>query len=176
MTDGRAIEVWNFKWPRRQPGVSVARFLGEDTFGRWLGLTEGNPWWTADRSHSGVFLSSFVVLVPHGTYWTACFNPVNPVVDVDIVLPVRWIDDVLEIVDLELDVLRTIDGRVQVRDRNELARVRAAWAMPDDIAAQAEAVCEQVRMQVEQRNEPFGDVGPSWLVRFLANTMPGSDV
>lgn len=169
MSDRRAIEVWNFKWPRRQPAVSVACFLGEDQYGRWLGLTAGDLWWTTDRAHSGVFLSSFVVVVPHGTYWTACFNPADPVVDVDVVLPVRWVDDVLEIVDLELDILRTTDGHVSVRDRDEFARVRAAWAMPDDIATRAEATCEHVREMVERRVEPFGAVGGAWLSRFLAD-------
>jgi hypothetical protein len=169
MTAGRAVEVWNFKWPRRQPGISVARFLGEDAYGRWLGLTEGDPWWTADRSRSGVFLSSFVVVVPRRAWWTACFNPADPLVDVDVVLPVRWVGDVLEIVDLELDVLQTADGRVHVRDRDEFARVRAAWGMPDDVARQAEAACEQVRAQVELGAELFGTVGTAWLARFLAD-------
>ena len=64
-----------------------ARLLGEDAFGRWLGLTQGDPWWRVDGSPAGVFEASFIKLVPHQTYWTACFHPVDPVVDVDIVLP-----------------------------------------------------------------------------------------
>jgi hypothetical protein len=115
-----------------------------------------------------VFVTSFVKLVPDGTFWTACFNPVDPVVDVDIVLPVRWIGDTLEEIDLELDILRSANGAVRVRDREEFERVRQVWAMPGDIAAQAEATCDRVRALVERGAEPFGEVGRAWLSRFLA--------
>ena len=168
MFDRPLIEVRGFKWPRRPTAVAVTYLLGEDAFGRWLGVAEGDPWWAADGSRSGVFEMSFVKVVPSDTFWTACFNPVDPVVDVDIVLPVRWVDDVLEEVDLELDILRSAGGSVRVRDREELARVREAWAMPGDVAAQAEATCERVRALVELGIEPFGAVGRAWLSRFLA--------
>ena len=167
MPGRRTIEVRGFKWPRRPTAVAVVCLLGEDEFGRWLGVTRGTPWWAADRSRSGVFATSFVKVVPSGTFWTACFNPVDPVVDVDIVLPVRWVDDALEEVDLELDILRSNDGRVRVRDRDEFDQVREAWVMPGDIAARAEATCKRVRELVELSVEPFGDVGRSWLSRFL---------
>jgi hypothetical protein len=146
----------------------VTYLLGEDAFGRWLGVAQGDPWWMADRSRSGVFVASFVKLVPSGAFWTACYNYADPVVDVDIVLPVRWVDEVLEEVDLELDILRSADGRVWVRDQEAFNEVRERWAMPDDIAAQALATCEQVRALVERGAEPFGEVGRAWLSRFLA--------
>jgi uncharacterized protein len=165
----RVIEVRVFKWPHRPTGVTLARLLGEDAFGQWLGVARGDLWWAADRSHAGVFERSLVKVVPSGTFWTACFHPVDPVVDVDIVLPVRWVDGVLEEVDLELDILRSDDGRVRVRDQEAFERVRKAWAMPDDIAAQAETTCEQVRVLVEQGAEPFGQVGQAWLSRFMAD-------
>jgi hypothetical protein len=150
--------------------VALGTLLGEDAFGRWLGVPQGASWWAADGSHSGVFERPLVKLVPGGTFWTACFHPADPVVDVDIVLPVRWAGDVLEEVDLELDVLRAADGRVQVRDLDEFERVRAIWAIPDDVAAQAEATCEHVRALVERGAEPFGTIGPSWLARFRHET------
>jgi hypothetical protein len=169
LSDRRLIEVRGFKWPRRPTAVAVARLLGEDAFGRWLGVARGDPWWAADGSRSGVFVESLVKVVPSGTFWTACFNPDDPVVDVDIVLPVRWVDDVLEEVDLELDILRFVDGSIHMRDRDEFDRVRETWAMPGDIATRAEATCEQVRSLVERGAEPFGEVGHAWLARFLAD-------
>ncbi len=161
------IEVRGFKWPRRPTGVAMAYLLGEDAYGRWLGVPKGDPWWSADGSRSGVFETSLVKVVPAGTFWTACFYPVDPVVDVDIVLPVRWVDDVLEEVDLELDILRSAGGSVHVRDRDEFERVREAWAMPSDVVSQVEATCERVRALVERGAEPFGDVGRAWLDRFM---------
>ena len=168
MSNRRVIEVRGFKWPRRSTDVTVACLLGEDAFGRWLGVARGTLWWAADRSRSGVFERSLVKLVPSGTFWTACFHPVDPVVDVDIVLPVRWVDGALEEVDLELDILRYTDSGVQVRDREAFTRVQKAWAMPDDIAEQAEETCERVRALVERGAEPFDAVGRAWLSRFLA--------
>jgi hypothetical protein len=164
------IEVRGFKWPHRPTAVAVACLLGEDTFGRWLGVTRGDPWWTADRSRAGVFVQSFVKVVPSDTFWTACFNLVDPVVDVDIVLPVRWVDGALEEVDLELDILRLADGSVRIRDQDEFDRVRAEWSMPDAIAAQAEVTCMHVRALVERGSEPFDKVGRAWPARFLAET------
>ena len=75
VADRRMIEVRGFKWPRRPTGVSVTYLLGEDAYGRWLGVAEGDPWWFADGSRSGVFIGSFVKVVPGGTFWTACSIP-----------------------------------------------------------------------------------------------------
>jgi hypothetical protein len=172
MSDRRMIEIRGFKWPHRRTAVAMACLLGEDEFGRWLGITKGSPWRAADHSRSGVFETSFVKVVPSGTFWTACFNPIDSVIDVDIVLPVRWIGDVLEEVDLELDILRSTDGSVRVRDREEFDRVRQVQCMPGDIATRAEKTCARVHELVELRAEPFGHVGQVWLSRFLAETDP----
>jgi hypothetical protein len=166
------IEVRGFKWPRRPTGMAISRLLGDDMFGRWLGVTRGDPWWAADRSRSGVFVESFVKLVPSGTFWTACFNSADPIVDVDIVMPVCWAGNVLEEIDLELDILRSADGSVHVRDQDEFERVRAGWDMPLDIATQAETTCAQIRVLVEQGAEPFNSIGHRWLARFLAEIDP----
>ena len=163
------IKVRGFRWPHRPTSVAVACLLSEDEWGHWLGIARGNPWWAADGSHSGVFDMPFVKVIPNGTFWTACFHAVDPVVDVDIVLPVHWRDDEVEEVDLELDVLRSADGSVHVRDQDAFAYVRQVWAMPADISTQAEATCAQVRALVERGAEPFGAVGRAWLTRFLAD-------
>jgi hypothetical protein len=170
LSNYQIIEVRGFKWPYRPRNATRAYLLGEDGFGRWLGVVKGDPWWAVDGSRSGVFEESLVKVVPEGTFWTACFKDAEPVVDVDIILPVRWGDNFLDEVDLELDILRAADGSVRVRDQEEFARVRDAWAMPTDISTQAEATCEQVRALVEQGAEPFGAVGTTWLSRFLDET------
>jgi uncharacterized protein len=162
----QVIQVRSFKWPRRPTSTAITRLIGEDEFGRWLGVAKGNSWWPADRSRSGVFESSFVKVVPLGTYWTACFNLVDPIIDVDVVLPVQWVDGALEEVDLELDVLGYANGSVEVRDKEEFSRVRVDWQMPDSIARQAEETCERIREIVKLGDEPFGSIGRSWLERF----------
>ena len=79
----------------------------------------------------------------------------------------NWVGDVLEEVDLELDIIGSADGSVQVRDQDEFDRVRTTLAMPDEIVAQATATCEQVRALVALGTEPFGEVVQAWLARFL---------
>jgi hypothetical protein len=166
----KPIEVRSFKWPRRPTAVAMTRLLGEDRFGRWLGVARGDPWRSADGSQRGVFVESLVKLVPSGTFWTACFHPVDPVVDVDIVLPVRWAGDVLEEVDLELDILRFTDGCVHVRDQEKFDLLRATYVIPDEIVTQALATCEEIRDRVARAEEPFGEVGRAWLSHFLKTT------
>jgi uncharacterized protein len=163
----RTVEIRSFKWPHRFTGTATARLLGEDEFGRWLGVAKGDPWWDATGMIGGVVVASFVKLVPTDTYWTAGFNLVDPLVDVDVALPVQWLGDTLEEVDLELDVHRFTDGSVRVRDQEEFDRVRKAWAMPDEVVRRAEATCGQLRELVAAGAEPFGDVGPAWLSHFL---------
>src|SRR4051812_35355122 len=96
VSERAVVEVRSFKWPRRPTSFAVVQVLGEDEFGRWLGVAAGAPWWWPDRSQGGVFVAPLVKLVPAGTFWTACFHPANWVVDVDIVLPVEWVDGALE--------------------------------------------------------------------------------
>lgn len=168
MSGRRVIEVRGFKWPDRPTSTAVACILGEDAFGQWLGFARGDQWRTADGKRSGVFETSFVKLVPRGTFWTACFMPVDPIVDVDIVLPVRRVGDALEEVDLELDIVCCGDGSVSIRDREEFVRVQEAYGMPADVRAQAEETCERLYSLVMQGAEPFGDVGRMWLAHFMA--------
>jgi hypothetical protein len=165
----RLIEIWNLKWPRRKLSVAIGSYLGEDQYGHWVGQTKGAPWWSPDHSQSGVFTASFVLLIPHDAYWTACFNSSDPLFDVDIALPVQWNNDVIEIIDLELDVLRFTDGNVIVRDQEEFAQTRDSLNMPEAIAKQAESACAYMFSQLEQSAEPFGSVGDAWLSRFLTD-------
>ena len=162
------IEVRGFKWPRRPIDVAMAHLLGEDEHGRWLGVAEGDPWFHPDGSPGGVFVAPLVKLIPHGgTYWSACFQPVDPIVDVDVALPAEWDGDVLQEVDLELDVQRFLDGRVELRDEDDLARVRARWGMPTDVVARALETAAQLIYLVRTRAEPFDTVGQGWLERLM---------
>ncbi|GAB3968200.1 hypothetical protein GCM10027615_19490 [Plantactinospora veratri] len=67
-----------------------ARRLTEDDLGVWLGVTAG----TASVYHGrpSVEQIPFVLLVPHGTWWSAMFNPPPRTSEVycDITSPARW--------------------------------------------------------------------------------------
>lgn len=159
-------EIREFKWPHRPQTSCLTCLLGHDRYGYCLGAAQGDPWWSADGQTSGVFIESIVKLVPPGAYWSVCFRSVDPVVDLDIVLPLSWHGPVLEEVDLELDVLRMMDGSVHVRDEEEFERIRAIWPMPPDLVSRAYETCAWARAQVESGTEPFSRVGFTWLERF----------
>jgi predicted RNA-binding protein associated with RNAse of E/G family len=147
----------------------MACLLGEDEFGRWLGIKQGDPWWAANDSRSGVYIAPLVKLVVEGAYWSVCFQPIDPVVDVDIVLPARWGDGVLEEVDLELDVLRFADGRVIVRDWEEFELLRTVWGLPAEVGGRAKETAAWVQARLEEGAEPFATVGSGWLRRFMVD-------
>lgn len=164
-TTGKIVEVRTLKWPRRPQTAAVTHVLGEDSYGLWLGVRQDDIWWTADGLEMGTFETPIVKLVPPNAYWSVCFRPSDPIVDVDIVLPPVWKGDVLEEIDLEIDVLRGGDGVVEVRDRDVFDRVRESWPMPIDVVQEALETCQRIRAMVERREEPFQDVGPAWLAR-----------
>lgn len=164
------IEVRVFKWPRRATTIARVRYLGEDEFGQWIGATGEDSWRHADRSTEHKFKAPLVKLIPSNTYWTACFHPAEPLVDVDIVLPATWTGNVLEEVDLELDILRMNDGRVTVRDQDLFEKVRATYNMPNHVAEQAQATCRELQTLVEQPIEPFATVGQQWLAHLMEST------
>ena len=162
------IEVRIYKWPQRPTGIAQAYLIGDDAFGKWVGVAAGDPWRSADGTRSGVFLETLVKVLPINTFWTACFYPGDISIDVDITLPVRWVDGGVDETDLELDVLFSASGQLTVRDQDKFQYIREAYGLPVDIARQAEDACDHVCAMIERREEPFGNVGSSWLKRFLA--------
>ncbi len=40
----KIIEVRGFKWPYRPTSVAQVYLLGEDAYGRWLGIAKGTSW------------------------------------------------------------------------------------------------------------------------------------
>jgi uncharacterized protein len=161
------VEIRSFKWPQRPTSIITIDFLIEDSYGTWLGAGVGTPWRSADGTRSGVMDTPLVKLVPANTFWSVCFHPSDPHIDVDIILPVKWEDGRLEEVDLELDVMGYRDGRVVVRDRDKFEQVKSEWPMPDDIVMAVEATCADIVVRIEQNEEPFATVGMSRLEEFL---------
>lgn len=167
LRDYPKIEVRIYKWPRRPTNITQAYLIGEDSFGKWVGVAQGDPWWAADGTRSGVFIETLVKVFPVNTFWTACFYPGDISIDVDISLPVRWADGGVEETDLELDVLRSASGEITVRDHDRFQHICDALGLLPEIARQAEDACRDICQMIESRDEPFGEVGFTWLTKFL---------
>jgi hypothetical protein len=167
LSDYPKIEVRVYKWPRRPTNITQAYLIGEDLFGKWVGVAEGDPWWAADGTRSGVFIETLVKVFPVNTFWTACFYSGDTSIDVDISIPVEWVDSGVEEIDLELDVLRSASGQVTVRDQDKFRHICDELGLPPEIARQAENACRDICHMIECRDEPFGEVGFTWLAEFL---------
>lgn len=167
----RVVRFRSLKWPDRPHWEYDARWLGADAHGQWLGLETG-AW--LSRPGAGFHAHcEQVVLMPHDAWWCATFygpderRPVD--LYVDIATPAEWDGDEVRCVDLDLDVIQGVSGRVWVDDEDEFARHRVEFSYPADVVSSALAGLDEVLHLIEHRVAPFdGDTGLGWLARLMA--------
>ncbi len=160
------IAIHGFKWPKRPTAQTTGYLLGADQYGHWLGIVAGSLW-HASNGQQGSFEHSFVKLITHDAYWSACFNLSGKLIDVDIVMPNMWNDQLVEEIDLEIDLLKLDDGRLEIRDQAEFAAVCQTWPMPPSIVDQVHATTTEIYQQLHDQVEPFKTIGPQRLAWFL---------
>lgn len=134
-----------------------ARRLADDHHGTWLGVDTG----TASIYHGrpSVEQIPFVLLVPRGQWWTAMFNPPPRTSEVycDITTPARWDGETVDLVDLDLDVVRRRQtGAVELRDEDEFADHRVRFGYPEEVVRNARAAARWLRDALHRGREPFG--------------------
>ena len=142
-----------------------ARRLAEDDLGTWLGVTAGTR--SVYHGRPSVERIPFVLLVPHDAWWTGMFNPPPRTSEVycDITSPAQWNGDRVDLVDLDLDVVRRrATGRVELRDEDEFAVHRARFGYPDELVGRAEAAAEWLYEALGDGTEPFASAYQKWLV------------
>ena len=133
--------------------------LGEDEHGQWYELKVGDPVFRGDEvlfhgRHGGL------MLVPHGQPgWLAWFLSGRDFdLYVDIVGHVVRSPEAVTMVDLDFDVVRYVDGHVELVDEDEFVEHRVRYGYPDDVAEAAVATSRRVLAAVEAREPPFDDV------------------
>lgn len=160
----RPFTVQFLKYPDRLHWRHDMVLLGEDHHGVWLGAPAGTivqrgeeppiPW-----------RHPFVQLVPH-LGWFAMIRNLHPVryeLYVDITAGAHLDGDRAEMVDLDLDVVRRVDGTVEVLDEDEFLVHRQTLGYPDWMADRARATAAEVAVAVELRREPFASAGDPWI-------------
>jgi protein associated with RNAse G/E len=139
--------------------------LGTDEFGVWLGAPANTPArrglepWTS-------FKSAFVMLIPTNAWYTLVVNaaPADPELYVDIAAPSQWLaPHRVEMVDLDLDIVRLRGGEVKLLDEDEFAEHSIELGYPESLIARARTTTAELFAAVEQRIEPFGEVPSKWL-------------
>jgi uncharacterized protein len=141
--------------------------LGADEHGVWLGAPQGTPVRRADEPP--ITSPAFAVLFPKASFWAAAFNapmagsPFGYLLYVDICTPAEWSDGMVTAIDLDLDVVRALDGTVAVHDEDEFDEHRVRFSYPDHIVAAARSAAAVTLAAIDAGREPFDGVGEAWL-------------
>jgi predicted RNA-binding protein associated with RNAse of E/G family len=168
------VRVTFTKWRRRPHWEYDAVRLGSDEHGTWLGVPVGTV-----IARPGCELrtgEAQVVLVPHeGAHVATFFAPHGNApcsVYVDITTSPVWDGQDVSAVDLDLDVIKSWDGRVWVDDEDEFAEHRRTLDYPEAVVHAALASADHVREAVAAGHAPFdGQVHERWLGALRAAMM-----
>jgi hypothetical protein len=159
------VEINFRKWNGQRHWQFTMNRLGEDVHGLWLWSPPGAVMQRGlEPPRRAPALN--VKLIPDGKWWTAIWSYKRKVdLYVDIITPPTWNGSTVAMVDIDLDVVRTADGRVAVRDEDEFLQHQVAMDYPLRLIDTARATAARIAIAVENRHEPFGDVGVSWMNR-----------
>ena len=167
MTGSPAITVQFFKYPNQLHWRHEMCRLGEDEHGIWLGAPAGGvvqrgtePPMALDRP--------FVQLITASSFWSLIYNgeQFKYPIYVDIATPATWVNaHRVEMIDIDLDVVRRQDGLVEVLDEDEFLEHRARFDYPDWLVDRARATAAELIFKLEAREEPFGETPQRWLRR-----------
>ena len=156
------------KWGDRPHWEFDGRYLGSDDHGDWIGFPLGTRF---IRPGVDVVMPNHQVgLVPADGLaergWIAAFH--GPGSDfllyVDMATPPVWDGHVVRSIDLDLDVVQGLSGRVWVDDEDEFADHRVRFGYPAELVAGALASCRWVETAVRDRRPPFdGATAAPWL-------------
>ncbi len=163
------------KWGDRPHWEFDGVLLGSDEHGDWIGIPVGSH-----MSRPGMELTSEwhqVGLVPAAGLdssrgWLATFhgegNPVRTYVDMT--TPPVWDGTVVRAVDLDLDVVKTIDERgTYVDDEDEFAEHQRLFGYPPEVVELAEQSCAWVHDAVVRELPPFDGRADTWLASMTEN-------
>lgn len=172
-----SIDIRFHKWWGRLHWNFTLEKLGEDEHGVWLACRPGTPLFKGDTRETDS-PGGWVKVVPRTGSWTAIWQRPEGKDDIylDIIDQPRWSDGAVDMVDLDLDIVRRWDGGVEIHDEDEFADHAARYQYPERIIDLARSTTARLAVAVEAREEPFDTVGPTWQRRAFEEhtmTMPG---
>jgi len=163
---GEPILVDFRKYPDSKHWQFTMQRLGEDEHGIWLWGPAGTQ---AQRGESvPITFETPTVKLITDDWWTAIWS-LSPIIRsqwrvyVDIVAPARWREGAVQMIDLDLDVYRSLDGRVRMLDEDEFAEHQVTLGYPQELIDGAREAGDRLLEMVREGVEPFGTVGTAWL-------------
>jgi predicted RNA-binding protein associated with RNAse of E/G family len=141
---------------------TVLNRLGEDEYGVWLGSPPGGRWRRADGPWVPVH-GDRILVVPRDRWWTARFSndpAYHTAIYADVTMVPVWLsEDELDIVDLDLDVVKaTGTGEIRLLDEDEFADHQIRYGYPPEVIEAAWASAEWLTAAMAAGDEPFGAV------------------
>lgn len=162
----RPVTVQYSKYPDTLHWRHELIYLGQNDHGIWLGAPVGATVQRGDEPPR-TMTRHFVQLVAPGVWWSALFNGPNPDhidVYVDVTTPAAWPSpNRVEMIDLDLDVVRRTDGSVYVDDEDEFDEHRVSLGYPPALVDRARTVAARLVIALEQRRPPFDLAAVPWL-------------
>jgi hypothetical protein len=168
LSRGDAVRLEMTKWGDQPHWAMDAVYLGADAAGDWIGFPLGTV--MARPGMSITTRNDQVELVPSagtavGRAWLATFHApggsMRTYVDMTTV-PV-WDGRTVRAVDLDLDIVETLDHTVYVDDQDEFDHHRVAFSYPDDVVDLATATRDLVLTAVRDHHPPFDGSAEPWL-------------
>ena len=160
----RDVEWDGRKWPDRLHWQFKMTRLGEDAHGSWFAVPAGA---VVRRGHEPArqLADGFVSLVPREAWWEAEFYASHPQwqVYVNIGTPCERLDGRIRQIDLDLDVVRTWDGKIEILDEDEFADHQVELSYPPELIDGARAATAEVAEMLARRIEPFDRADERWL-------------
>lgn len=144
--------------------------LGADEYGTWLAAPAGSRCQRGSEEPV-TFPQAYVLLIPRVGGWTMTCSaePCWTELYIDITTVPRWIaDDRVEMVDLDLDVVRRFDGSAEILDEDEFAEHQVRYGYPPEVISHAEHAASAMLAAVISGAEPFGQVCRAWLAKVPA--------
>lgn len=152
------------KWGGARHWQFTMQRLGEDEHGLWLWSPPGSP---MQRGHEPLRHSKSlnIKVIPEDKWWSAMWSwQARHDLYVDIITPAVWNGSTVTMVDIDLDIVRWADGRVEVLDEDEFAAHQVELDYPDRLIDTARAVTARLAIAVESGHEPFGAVAKNWMM------------
>jgi hypothetical protein len=158
------IHVDSRKWRDRPHWQFSTDYLGEDEHGAWLHAPAGTVAQRGDEPPRAI-TAGFVGLAPHRAWWFVDFYWDHPLwtMYVNIATPCEWHGDRVTQIDLDLDVVRTLDGAVEILDEDEFIDHQVRYEYPQNLIDGALAATETAVNMLEQTREPFAVAADRWL-------------
>ncbi len=149
-------------------------FLGTDVWGDWFGQPAG--WRSARPGREFVTEHPNVTLLPpSGDFALTCnAAPHHVRTYIDLAWDVRWDAGEPTGIDMDLDVVRSDDGRgVWIDDKDEWEEHRVQYGYPLDLVTRLESLAIELERKVAAREAPFDDGTADVWLRVLAGLRLG---